>query len=133
MTERRNADLFEVLIGQIRQNDKGNVVLGKAVSVLPETKLMKPIRNLLHLRPHGFNFRLDRYDRKPTTSANLLQRPQERLHVRVGSFATELAGRQAGRVPLCPVCGRLRVGKNFFHACRIGRCARVFGLSARLT
>jgi hypothetical protein len=26
------------------------------------------------------------------------------------------------------VCGRLRGGKNFFHVCSIGRCARVFGL-----
>src|SRR5262245_30938152 len=51
MTERRDADFFEVLIGQIGQNDKGNVVLGKALSVLPETELLKPIRNLLHRRP----------------------------------------------------------------------------------
>src|SRR5579872_650519 len=36
-------------------------------------------------------------------------------------------------VRFVPLCGRLRVGKDFFHACRIGRCARVFGLSARFT
>jgi hypothetical protein len=48
MTERCNANLFEVLIGQIRQDDEGNVILGKALSVLPEAELLKPIRNLLH-------------------------------------------------------------------------------------
>ena len=26
------------------------------------------------------------------------------------------------------MCGRLRVGKDFFHVCSIGRCAHVFGL-----
>ena len=51
MTERRNADLFEILISQIRQNGKGNVVLGKAVSVLRETKLLEPFHNLLHRDP----------------------------------------------------------------------------------
>ena len=53
MTERRDADLFEVLISEIRQNEKGNVVLGKAVSVLPETKLLEPFDNLLHPGPCG--------------------------------------------------------------------------------
>src|ERR1700730_18008831 len=48
MTERRDANLFKVLIAQIRQNIKGNVILGKALRVLPETKLLKPVRNLLH-------------------------------------------------------------------------------------
>ena len=45
MIERRNADLFEILISQIRQNGKGNVVLSKAVSVLSETKLLEPFHN----------------------------------------------------------------------------------------
>ena len=39
MAERRNAYLFEVLISQIRQDDEANVILGKSLSVLPETKL----------------------------------------------------------------------------------------------
>src|SRR5215831_13793666 len=51
MTERRDADFFEVLIGQIRQDDKGNVVLGKALRVLPETEFLKPVCNLLHRGP----------------------------------------------------------------------------------
>ena len=40
MTQRRNANLFEVLIGQIGQDDKADVVLGKALRVLPETELL---------------------------------------------------------------------------------------------
>ena len=31
------------------------------------------------------------------------------------------------------MCGRLRVGKDFFHACSIGRCSHVFGLLMRFT
>ena len=49
MTERRNANLFEVLIGQIRQDDKTNVVLGKALRVLSETELLEPLSDLLAL------------------------------------------------------------------------------------
>ena len=49
MAERRNADLFEVLICQISKDEKIDVVLGKALGVLPETELLKPVRN----RPHA--------------------------------------------------------------------------------
>ena len=31
------------------------------------------------------------------------------------------------------MCGRLRVGKSFFHVCSIGRCGHVFGLLERFT
>ena len=48
MSERRNTNLFEVLVGQIGQDDKADVVLGKALRVLPETELLKPDRDLLH-------------------------------------------------------------------------------------
>jgi hypothetical protein len=48
MAERRNADLFEVLICQISKDAKIDVVLGKALSVLPETELLEPVRNSLH-------------------------------------------------------------------------------------
>ena len=37
MAERRNANLFEVVISQISQNNKADVVLGKTLGVLPET------------------------------------------------------------------------------------------------
>jgi hypothetical protein len=48
MTERRNANLFEVLIGQIRQDEKANILLGKPLRVLSETELVEPVRDLLH-------------------------------------------------------------------------------------
>ena len=51
MAERRYADFFEVLIAQIWQDDKADIILGKALSVLPETELLQPLRNLLHWRP----------------------------------------------------------------------------------
>jgi hypothetical protein len=35
--------------------------------------------------------------------------------------------------PKGAMCGRLRVGKSFFHACSIGRCSHVFGLLVRFT
>jgi hypothetical protein len=47
MTE-RHPDLFKVLIGEIGQDGKADVVLGKALRVLSETELLKPLRNLLH-------------------------------------------------------------------------------------
>jgi hypothetical protein len=39
---------FEILVGQIRQDNKADIVLGKALRVLPETELLKPINDLLH-------------------------------------------------------------------------------------
>ena len=51
MTERRNANLFEVLICQIRQDDKANIVLSKALRVLSKIELLKPFGDLLHRAP----------------------------------------------------------------------------------
>src|SRR5258708_5190763 len=45
---------------------------------------------------------------------------------------SDMASRQR-HVCFTPMCGRLRVGKNFLHVCSIGRCAHVFGLLARFT
>ena len=42
---------FEVLIRQIRKDAEIDLVLGKALSVLPEAELLKPVRNLLHRGP----------------------------------------------------------------------------------
>jgi hypothetical protein len=39
------------LISQDTQNIEINIILGKALSVLPETELSEPVRNLLHRRP----------------------------------------------------------------------------------
>jgi hypothetical protein len=38
------------LVGQIRQDGKANVILGKRFRVLHKAKAPKPVRNLLHRR-----------------------------------------------------------------------------------
>jgi hypothetical protein len=43
-----DADVLEVLIGQMTERGDTNAVLSEALPVLPETELLKPIRNLLH-------------------------------------------------------------------------------------
>jgi hypothetical protein len=44
----RDSDFFEVMVGQIAQNAWINVVLGEALRLLPQAKLLEPLRNLLH-------------------------------------------------------------------------------------
>src|SRR6516164_7107341 len=51
MTERGDTEVFQVLVRQVGQNAKINIVLGKALSVLLKPELFEPIRNLLHWRP----------------------------------------------------------------------------------
>src|SRR5262245_4477831 len=51
MPDRDDANLFEILVGQVTQNLEINIILGKALSVLPETEPFEPVRNLLHRRP----------------------------------------------------------------------------------
>jgi hypothetical protein len=41
-------DLFKVLIGEVGQNGKADIVLGKALRLLSETDLLKPVSDLLH-------------------------------------------------------------------------------------
>jgi hypothetical protein len=48
VTERYNANFFEVLIGQVAEDGEIDIVLSKVVSVLGHADLLKPIRNLLH-------------------------------------------------------------------------------------
>ena len=47
MTE-RHPDLFKVLIGEIGEDRKADVILGKALRMLPETEPFEPVRRLLH-------------------------------------------------------------------------------------
>jgi hypothetical protein len=47
MTE-RHPNVLEVLIREIRQDGKADVVLGKSLRVLTETQLLQPISYLLH-------------------------------------------------------------------------------------
>ena len=51
MAERRNADLFEVLIGQVAEDREIDIVLGKALGVLGHAELFEPVRDLLHRDP----------------------------------------------------------------------------------
>ena len=48
MAEGRNANLFEVVIGQVTQNAEINIILSKALNMLLHTELFEPVRNLLH-------------------------------------------------------------------------------------
>jgi hypothetical protein len=90
MAQRHNADLFEVLICQISENGKIDIVFAEAVSVLPETELLKPNRKLLHFRPPTDLTRSvpEPAGQKSNTYANLLQCP-DGLHVRSGSTAPD--------------------------------------------
>jgi hypothetical protein len=47
MTE-RDTYVLKVLIREIGQDGKADVVLGKSLRVLPETELLKPVSDLLH-------------------------------------------------------------------------------------
>ena len=44
---------WSVRSGKIRET---HVILGKALSVLPKTELLKPVRNLLHRGPRQVSF-----------------------------------------------------------------------------
>jgi hypothetical protein len=48
MTKRGDPKFFQVLVCQMRQDTKIDVILGKALRVLPETELLKPVSDLLH-------------------------------------------------------------------------------------
>src|SRR5580704_15370214 len=65
----RNADVLEVLLAKMREYGNINLILGKPLSVLPETELFQPVRNLLHRGPFSPVYRgpttpLDQVDRE---------------------------------------------------------------------
>ena len=47
----KNAQLLQVLIGQIGQDREINAVFGKALRVLGHAELFEPVRHLLHCGP----------------------------------------------------------------------------------
>jgi hypothetical protein len=53
------------------------------------------------------------------------------INVRCCSNSDQILRRS--EMTLSAMCGRLRVGKSFFHVCSIGRRSHVFGLLARHT
>ena len=107
MTE-RYPDLFKVLIREIGQNGKGNVVLGKAMRVLPETELVEPVRNLLHrgpsrsrgaFNPHVYlvteRYKVDRFGQKRLGA--ILQRLAFRLCVAASQEMVSAMGQRSRR------------------------------------
>src|SRR5262249_45319187 len=53
---KRHPNFFQILVCEIGQNLKSDIILDKTLSILPETELLKPIRNLLHRQPpYGFD------------------------------------------------------------------------------
>jgi len=54
MAQGGHSKRFKVLVVQVSQDGKVDVILSKALSVLPETELPKPVRNLLHRGSRGF-------------------------------------------------------------------------------
>src|SRR5271165_1667062 len=53
----RNADVLEVQIAKMGKYGNINLILGKTLSVLPETELFQPVRNLLHRGPFSRIYR----------------------------------------------------------------------------
>src|SRR5580704_10021748 len=48
---KNDAEVFEVLIGQVREDREINPVLREALSVLGHTEIFEPVRNVLHRLP----------------------------------------------------------------------------------
>ena len=47
----RNTDVLQILIGQMGEYRNVDLIISKALSVLTEVELLKPVRNLLHRCP----------------------------------------------------------------------------------
>jgi hypothetical protein len=73
----QDADVLEVLIGQMGNCRDINPVFSKTLGVLGHAEPFEPVCNLLHSRPPTDLTLsvLDRQDRKSTTRADLLHRP----------------------------------------------------------
>ena len=72
------------------------------------------------------NMREARKRRNARAIAALALRPGTKWRLAMASVFDRLC-------PLCAMCGRFRVGKNFLHVCSFGRCSHVFGLLVRHT
>ena len=51
MAQGRDANLFQVLIGQIRQDREIDIVINKVLGILGHAELFEPVRDLLHRLP----------------------------------------------------------------------------------
>ncbi len=77
MTQRGHPEFFQVLVRQIGQDGKIDVVLAKALGVLAETELLEPLRNLLHSGPHRRLTRSRDQRREKVLSEKLLRREKK--------------------------------------------------------
>src|SRR5262245_63406296 len=104
MPDRGDANLFEILVGQVTQNLEINIILAKALSVLPETEPFEPVRNLLHWRP-STDLTLSVLGRHvvrvlPTLAKiEYLGHPRRRAHTEQG-IVLELCTLEVGRLGL---------------------------------
>jgi len=79
------------------------------------------------------NFRIQRAPRLNQSCATHLIL-ESMLHARIRKFFLQQYRPIATKLLRCrdcslsAMCGRLRVGKSFFHVCSLGRCSHVFGL-----
>ncbi len=101
MSERCDPEFFQVLVSQIRKDAKVDVILSEALSVLPETDLLKPVRDLLH-RGSARNIELNRVhqqvylSRSATISDLVIGRRGLRLSpIRPNVFSNSGSGCQA--------------------------------------
>jgi hypothetical protein len=76
------------LIGQIRQDDKANVVLGEALSVSVEPKPLEPVRYLLHRLPARLNRQAPHSPEPINSSRDFVAAPPCSRQVRSGSITT---------------------------------------------
>jgi hypothetical protein len=53
MAKRRDTNLFQVLIGQFRQNREIDIIFGKTLGVRGHAELYEPIRNEPHRQPRA--------------------------------------------------------------------------------
>src|SRR5215469_381129 len=109
------------------ENGNVNFVLGKALSVLPETQLFEPVRNLLHRRP-STDLMLSVLDRQVGEFTNTRQdrvvvlavRPLQAFYAMTSSALTISA---CGKViPSAFAVLRFRTSLNFV-GCSTGRSA----------
>jgi hypothetical protein len=57
VAERGDAEFLQIGVRELREKNKIDVVLGKALGVLPETELLKPISDLLHRGSAPWDYR----------------------------------------------------------------------------
>jgi len=87
----RNADILQVLVSQMGEYGDVNFIFGKTLRVLPETKSLKPLGNLLHIASAVYR-PLTQQDAQLILFASQMQAVSRIVaHVCGGSFASIVA------------------------------------------